>query len=395
MDLFNDTATPEYVHWHGFDIPSDVDGAEEEGSLVVPAHGHLRYRLMPLPPGCRYVHSHNMSMGDLNRGTFTGQFAAAYIEPKNDPGGYDQEIFLTTHEWDPYLTRMEQPDDSSPQRQMPQHSGKTAEPPQGWEVGYRRFTINGKCLGHGEPLRVKEGQRVLFHFLNASATENLRLALPGHRFQVVALDGNPVPRPQLVHVLELGTAERIDAVVAMDTPGVFVLGTPNDGHRAKGMGIVVEYANRNGRPQWVRPPASRWDYTIFGERRAATKPDEVIPLVIERAAVNKGGFEQWTINGKIYDAGNPPTRLTKGRRHRLIFDNRSDDIHPCHLHRNSFELTNVYGTPTSGVMKDVAVVKSRQKIEVDVTPHMEGLTLFHCHQQLHMDYGFKMLFNVA
>ena len=161
------------------------------------------------------------------------------------------------------------------------------------------------------------------------------------------------------------------------------------------MGIVVEYANRNGRPQWVRPPASRWDYTIFGERRAATKPDEVIPLVIERAAVNKGGFEQWTINGKIYDAGNPPTRLTKGRRHRLIFDNRSDDIHPCHLHRNSFELTNVYQTSTSGVMKDVAVVKSRQKIEVDVTPHMEGLTLFHCHQQLHMDYGFKMLFNVA
>jgi hypothetical protein len=32
-------------------------------------------------------------------------------------------------------------------------------------------------------------------------------------FQVVALDGNPVPRPQAVEVLDLGTAERIDAVV--------------------------------------------------------------------------------------------------------------------------------------------------------------------------------------
>jgi FtsP/CotA-like multicopper oxidase with cupredoxin domain len=48
----------------------------------------------------------------------------------------------------------------------------------------------------------------------------------------------------------------------------------------------------------------------------------------------------------------------------------------------------------SGVMKDVVLVKGNQKIEVDVTPLMEGLTLFHCHQQLHMDYGFKMLFNV-
>jgi FtsP/CotA-like multicopper oxidase with cupredoxin domain len=26
---------------------------------------------------------------------------------------------------------------------------------------------------------------------------------------------------------------------------------------------------------------------------------------------------------------------------------------------------------------------------------MEGLTLFHCHQQLHMDYGFKLVFNVT
>jgi FtsP/CotA-like multicopper oxidase with cupredoxin domain len=25
----------------------------------------------------------------------------------------------------------------------------------------------------------------------------------------------------------------------------------------------------------------------------------------------------------------------------------------------------------------------------------QGLTLFHCHQQLHMDYGLKTLFNVT
>ena len=358
------------------------------------AHGHLRYRLTPLPSGCRYVDTHNMSMSDLNRGAFTGQFAFAYVEPKHDPGAYDQQIFLATHEWVPYLTRMEQAEDSSPQRQMPQHSNKETGP-QGWEVGYRHFTINGKCLGYGEPIRVKEGQRILFHFLNASATESVRLALPGHRFQVVALDGNPVPRPQLVDVLELGTAERIDAAVTMDAPGVYVLGTPRDGRRAKGMGVVVEYANRDGKPQWVKPATSRWDYTIFGERGPAPKPDDVIPLVIRRSGVDKAGFEQWTINGKHYDAANPPTRLTKGRRQRLIFDNRSDDVHPIHLHRNSFELTKVYGKLTSGVMKDVVVVKSRQIIEVDVTPQMEGLTLSHCHQQLHMDYGFKVLFNVV
>jgi FtsP/CotA-like multicopper oxidase with cupredoxin domain len=101
------------------------------------------------------------------------------------------------------------------------------------------------------------------------------------------------------------------------------------------------------------------------------------------------------LNGKGYDAKAQPTRLTKGKRHRLVFDNQSDDVHPLHLHRSSFELTNVYGKRTAGLMKDVVMVKGHQKLEVDVTPQMEGLMLFHCHQQLHMDYGFKMMFNVV
>ena len=393
VDLFNDTDAVEFVHWHGFDVPTDVDGAEEEGSLAVPAHGRLRYRMVPLPSGCRYVHTHAMSMSDLNRGTFTGQYAFAHIEPKNNPGRYDQEIFLATHEWDPFLTSMEEQEDSSEQPPMPGHQKDTK--PHGWEVQYRHFTINGSCLGHGEPIRVKEGQTVLFHFLNASATDSARFALPGHRFQVVALDGNPVPHPQPVDVLELGTAERIDAVVVMDTPGVWILGTPMDSRRSKGMGIVVEYANRSGKPRWVKPPDNSWDYTMFGENRAVPQPHAVIPLVIGHISGGKGTFDQWTINGKGYDAKGGPTRLTKGKRNRLIIDNQTDDVHPVHIHKTSFELTNVYGKPTSGVMKDVVLVKAYQKIEVDVTPLMEGLTLFHCHQQLHMDYGFKMLFNVT
>jgi len=47
------------------------------------------------------------------------------------------------------------------------------------------------------------------------------------------------------------------------------------------------------------------------------------------------------------------------------------------------------------VLKDVVLLKGFRKIAVDFTPSMEGLTLFHCHQQFHMDYGFKMLFNVT
>jgi FtsP/CotA-like multicopper oxidase with cupredoxin domain len=184
VDLFNDTDTPELVHWHGQIIPAEVDGAEEEKSRAVPARGHSRYRFTPQPAGARWVHTHVMAMSDLNRGAYTGQFALVYVEPKNNPGQYDQEVFLATHEWEPIYTMEEEPDEALP----PPPPGVTKDPkPNGWEIGYQRFTINGKCLGHGDPIRVKNNQRILFHFLNASATENIQLALPGHQFLVVRM----------------------------------------------------------------------------------------------------------------------------------------------------------------------------------------------------------------
>ncbi len=399
VNIVNDLDTPEFAHWHGMWVPTLVDGAEEEQSLPVPAHGNLRYRLTPQPSGARFVHTHVMPMADISRGTYGGQFAMVYVEPKNNPGQYDQEIFLATHEWEGFFTGAEDEDEELP---PPPPGYVKDEKPNGWEIGYQRFTINGKCLGHGDPVRVKQGQKVLFHILNGSATENIQLALPGHRFQVIGMDGNPVPSPQMVEVLELGTAERLDVVVEMNRPGVWILGTPKDDDRRDGMGIVIEYANQKGAPQWIKPAKHTWDYTMFGnatagfgDTKAAVAADETIPLVIGKINGGEGGFNQWTLNGKTFDPKAAPRELKKGRRYRLAFDNHTDDAHPVHLHRNSFELTNVHGKATSGVLKDVVVVKGFRKIEVDVTPTQEGLTLFHCHQQLHMDYGFKMLFNVV
>lgn len=393
VDLFNDTDTPELVHWHGLIVPVEVDGAEEEGSLMVPAHGKLRYKLTPRPSGSRFVHSHVMSMSDLNRGTYSGQFGIVYVEPKNNPGAYDQEVFLATKEWEPFFTTEEEEEDDPGMGKPPADLPKDPKP-NGWEIGYQKFTINGKVWGYGEPVRVKQGQRVLFHILNGSATENIKLALPGHRLQVVGMDGNPVPKPAMVDVLELGTAERIDVLVEMNNPGIWIFGTPKDDDRRDGLGIVVEYADKKGAPQWIKPPKQTWDYTMFGEEKAVPMPDEVIALAFGKINGGTGQFNHWLLNGKEFSEKDTPKALQKGKRYRLAFENRTDDAHPVHLHRNTFELTNVHGKPTSGVMKDVVVVKGFRKIDVDFTPELSGLTLFHCHQQLHMDYGFKTLFNV-
>ncbi len=119
--------------------------------------------------------------------------------------------------------------------------------PHGYEVDYESFTINGRMLGHGEPIRVKAGERVLFHVLNGSATEIRSLALPGHTFYVIAMDGNLLPKSVRFPGLWLGTAERISAIVEMNHPGVWIMGDTAEDDRHHGMGIIVEYAGYRGK----------------------------------------------------------------------------------------------------------------------------------------------------
>jgi FtsP/CotA-like multicopper oxidase with cupredoxin domain len=52
----------------------------------------------------------------------------------------------------------------------------------------------------------------------------------------------------------------------------------------------------------------------------------------------------------------PSYTVHEGRRYCLIFRNASDDIHPLHLHRHSFELTRIAGKPTARVVKDVVML---------------------------------------
>jgi FtsP/CotA-like multicopper oxidase with cupredoxin domain len=362
VDVINETRGAELVHWHGLHIPPDVDGSREEGTPEIPARGRSRYTFTPTPAGTRWYHTHVSAGHDLNKGTYTGQFGMLIVEPHSDAGRYDLEVPLILHEWSPYW------DDNGPR-----------------SVAYKQYSVNGKMLGAGEPIRVRSGQQVLLRIVNASATLAHRLSLPGHRFQVVALDGNPVPLPRSVDILELSPGERIDAIVEMNYPGVWTLGSTDEQRRAAGMGIVIEYASATGLARATPASAALWDYTVFGGGQPAKLPEEALRMVFK-----EGSSHRWTINGKSFPKTDPIV-VQANRRYRWIFDNQSGEPHPVHLHRHTFEVIRVVNSATSGVMKDVVLVPPWKEVEVIVTADHPGVTLFHCHQQFHMDLGFMAM----
>jgi len=161
------------------------------------------------------------------------------------------------------------------------------------------------------------------------------------------------------------------------------------------MGTVIEYASATGKPQASREMKLRWDYRVFGDAITADRtPDITIPLIFTSKFEGHGALDRWMINGKSF----PETDgivLHQGLRHRLVFDNRSKDDHPIHLHRHAFELVSIRGATTSGVYKDVVIVEAGTKVEADFVASNPGNTLFHCHQQDHMDSGFMALFRYA
>jgi FtsP/CotA-like multicopper oxidase with cupredoxin domain len=378
IDIINKTDIDDIVHWHGLYVPSPVDGAMEEGSPMIERGSTRRYSFAAKPAGTRWYHSHDVAGQDLSRSLYAGLYGFFVVDRASDAAPYDQEIMLAAHHWEPRWVSI-------------QDLRKGPPPDNGLEVVYASASFNDKMLGHGEPIRVREGSRVLFRILNASATENITIALAGHRMTVMALDGNPVPTQASIDTLFLAPAERADVIVEMNRPGVWIFGGVKEDDRKLGLGTIVEYAGAHGDPQWIDLPATPWDYTIFGNNEPVPEPDHRLAFVFEKVPGGRGGYNRWTLNGNSWPATNPLFTTEVGKRYRLIMANNSGDNHPVHLHRHTFEITKIGDKSTAGVMKDTVNMTRFSKVEIDFIADDPGPTLLHCHHQDHQDEGFMGL----
>ncbi|SNS81863.1 Multicopper oxidase with three cupredoxin domains (includes cell division protein FtsP and spore coat protein CotA) [Granulicella rosea] len=380
VEIRNLSDQPEVVHWHGLFLPPAIDGAMEEGTPMIAAGASTRYTMTPSPAGFRWYHTHTFAGKNLTRAQFGGLHGFLLVEPRDNPAPYDREVFLALHDWrgqflggdDGYMSPV-----------------------------YDVTTINGKMLGFGDPIKVKQGERVMMHILNSSPTETHWISLSGHSFKVIALDGNEVREPQTVTMLRLAPAERVSAIVEMNHPGVWILGEVRKHIQATGMGIVVEYANSTGKAVWTQPEELIWSYRMFA------KADETVPgaaaktleLVFDSRFQGHGNEELWRINGLPYPQNSTPEHsplLRAGERYRLVLKNKSMDDHPMHLHRHTFEIRRLEdGAAIAGLRKDVVLVQAGKTVEVEFVADNPGDTLFHCHQQDHMDRGFMMVFKYA
>ncbi|HXP10187.1 MAG TPA: hypothetical protein VN828_16905 [Acidobacteriaceae bacterium] len=222
--------------------------------------------------------------------------------------------------------------------------------------------IGGRSLG-AEAIRVRTGEQVRFRFVHGGGSGEVHLHLPGHRFTVVALDGNAVPTRATVDVLSLAAGERIHAIVEMSKPGNWILGSLDDAERAGGRSVQVAYDRQNGPAQWQPPAAVDWSYARFSgiHRAVPPPPDQTIEMLFEK----KPGGLHWIIDGQscpnVDHLSFPP-----GRRYRLRMMNATDRACPVHLPRHNVALSRVNQVPVSGIIKETVRLERFNVIEADV-----------------------------
>ena len=320
VEIRNMAGDPEVVHWHGLFLPPEIDGAMEEGTPMIAPGASTHYTMTPEPAGFRWYHTHTFAGKNLTKAQYSGLHGFLLVEPRDNPAPYDREVFLGLHDWRGQFLGS---DDGS------------------MNPVYDVTTINGKMLGFGDPIKVKHGERVMMHILNSSPTEVHWISLSGHSFQVIALDGNKVPEPQMVAMLRLSPAERVSAIVEMNNPGVWVLGEVRKHVQATGMGIVVEYADFTGKPAWTQPQELVWSYRAFAktDNAGSSSAAKKIELTFDSKFQGHGNEELWRINDLPYPQNSTPDHsplLKSGERYRLVLRNKNMDDHPIHLHRHTF-----------------------------------------------------------
>jgi hypothetical protein len=148
-------------------LPVDVDGSAEEVTPFIPAHGMRQISFLPGPSGFRFYHTHLTPGADLTGGQYSGLVGPVYIEPKHEPGAYDREVFLTLKEFQPTLNQSEEMSSDflagepvvelKDNGEQAMAASVASGMPRGYEIGHGTFTINGRTLGHGDPIQVKTG----------------------------------------------------------------------------------------------------------------------------------------------------------------------------------------------------------------------------------------------
>ncbi len=395
--LRNDLPEPTTIHWHGVDVPANMDGVPDVSQPAVQPGETFVYEFEARPAGTRWYHTHFNSARQMD----LGLSAPIIIEPATAEAFPDREFTLLLDDW------VTAADRSSGGKGMlgdgMMDGGMMGDMMGSDGPAYDTFTINGKAFPATEPLKVNPGERIRLRLINASNEQTFVIRLAGHRLQVTHTDGNPLQSPVAVDAIPIAPAERYDVTFVAENPGRWPLYALDPAHFQGGLKTLVVYEGYKSSPEAAAPePESgwrMWSY-ILGQGADVLPPamghGRSYELTLSGGMMMSADPSVWTINGMVY----PDTELLSADLNQPVsvrLFNMSMQAHPFHLHGQSFRVLRAGGRALSApVIKDTVDVPAMMgRVDIEFVAFNPGDWMFHCHKPMHMDGGMATLVKIG
>lgn len=240
------------LHWHGIDVPNNQDGVPGMTQKAIQPDETFSYEFIAKPAGTRFYHTHGgAAMVDEAQQLDMGLSGAFVIEPR----GYqkpDREYTLIFDEWQtmPMMSSGNSSMHGGNHGDTDGHGGTNSMMNMsmmsgGHTMDYNLFTINGRSFPDTEPIVVRKGDTVRLRLINAGTSTIHPMHLHGHQFNIVAVDGNPVPfGVQLTrNTNTIHPGEMYDIEFVAGNPGTWLFHCHELHHADQGMIVPVVYEN--------------------------------------------------------------------------------------------------------------------------------------------------------
>lgn len=348
------------LHFHG--IHSSPRGNSDNIHVMVKSGDSYDYEIKvpdDQPPGLYWYHDHmHGSVGPHVSGGLSGAFIVE---------GLEQQI--------PALKNMRQKIMVLKDREL-EHS----------DPYFHKLiqTINGQTQSR---IDMRPGETQLWRISNQSSGDFFTLALPGHKFRVIANDGAARTTVDEVETLKIQPAGRVEVLVDAGAAGTYPLlsqGTVTGSGDAKTTDRVLGYIKVAGKP--VNPMPQNLTMPPSTDLRQG-KIDAERDVVFTEDNDDKHFY----LNGEMFDEHRMDARVPLGSVEQWTVKNDTDDLHVFHIHQINFQVTEIKGEPQpfTGYV-DTVYIPERSAVKVLLpftSPQIVGKFIYHCHILKHEDHG--------
>ena len=186
------------MHWHGFEIPNEMDGAPGSSQDPIPPGGRFVYEFTLHQEGTYFYHSH-MAMQEM-----MGMIGAFIMHPKEaykPRADKDFAIILQEYAILPNITV-----------------------PNSMNMEFNWLTFNGKSGPATTPLLVRHGERVRIRLINLGMDHH-PIHLHGHQFVVTGTEAGRQPQSTWGpgNTVLVGVAQSRDVEFVANNPGDWML----------------------------------------------------------------------------------------------------------------------------------------------------------------------------